>query len=361
MKRTKNIYTAAAVIAALAIGFVIGISINYPNVNNNEASGTIGKVNKYRDVQMSEADIQLRSDLLNDELIKKRYEDYYAMHYALAVEQSEKIDFALEAIKQNSDFENENETAIKQLTQFRESLNEPRAALLLAHSAVKNVSKDNVIIVTEVINNANISIAQINYNDNAITHFAEALNDYIQSNKTTVEPDILKALDLLTINLLTKAVLTNDKPMLKYLDKQTIYTDKENLRILYNTSELLQSINLDTERLNVILGQEKLNLLVILNSNENLKVSESLNAINTDINKLRSSLLNPEILKTGFTSQAENILGAGNVLDTEKLNLFTDKDFLNAVSFDTEFLKFLVLNQEKLGYFNHEVLQADQW
>lgn len=350
-----KIYTKVLPIAALVVGFIIGISVNYPNVNNNEISGTIGKVNKYRDVQTSEADIQLRSELLDNEQLRQRYEDYYAMHYALTVEQSNNIDFVLETVKQNADFESKNEKAIKQLTQFRESLNGPRAALLLAHSAVKNVSKDNVTIVTEAINNANISITQIDYNDNAIMHFAEVLNDFIQSSEGSVPSDILKAHDLLTTNLLTKAILTNDKLMLKYLDEKRIYSDKEDLGIMFNSSELLKMFRFDTERLKLIMGQETFDLLVILNSNESLKL------IFNDINKLESNLYDTEILNTGFKSQSDNTLGGvGGLLDTEKLNMFHDQDFLErSTNFDTELLKDIgIWNQEQLGFYNHEALHV---
>lgn len=254
MKRAKNIYTVAAAIAALAIGFVIGISVNYPNVNNNKISGTIGKVNKYRDVQMSEADIQLRSELLDNEQLRQRYEDYYAMHYALAAEQSERIDFALEAANQDELFANNNANAIKQLELFGKKLNEARANLLLANSAVKSLTPEITGIVMDAINQANITISQIDYNNSAVIAFVEALNNFILNSDGTVDSGLLEAHDLLTMNQLTKAFLTNNKPLLKYLDEKSIYIQQENLGAFFASSDLLKMLNLDTERLNVYLG-----------------------------------------------------------------------------------------------------------
>lgn len=359
MRQKKNFYTAVAAIAALAIGFVIGISVNYPNVNNNEVSGTIGKVNKYRDVQMSEADIQLRSDLLNDEQLKQRYEDYYAMHYALAVEQSERIDFAIEAATQNEMFAGNNGNAIKQLEIFRKKLDEARANILLANSAIKNLTPDITGIVMDAINNANISISQIDYNNTAVIEFVEALNNFILDGDGNVSAKLLEAHDLLTMNQLTKALLTNNKPMLKYLDEKSIYTQQENMGAFVASSELLQMINMDTERLNVYLGQETFDLLVLLNSNESLNAinsNESLKIMFNDINKLESNLHDTEVLKAGFSSQS-NSLQDVSVLNTERLNAINNQEFLNDISFDSEFLKGIIYNnQEQLGLHNHEAL-----
>jgi hypothetical protein len=350
MKRAKNIYMAAAAIAALVIGFVIGISINYPNVNNNEISGTIGKVNKYRDVQMSEADIQLRSYLLNDEQLKQRYEDYYAMHYALAVEQSERIDFAIEAATQNELFAGNNANAIKQLELFRNKLDEARANILLANSAVKSLTPDITGIVMDAINQANITISQIDYNNTAVIEFVEALNNFILDRDGNVSAKLLEAHDLLTMNQLTKALLTNNKPMLKYLDEKSIYTKQEDMGAVYASTEIMEFMIHDTERLNVYLGQETFDLLVLLNSNESLKLMYN------DINKLESNLHDTEVLKFGFPSQS-NSLQDVSLLNTEKLNMFNDKDFLNSSINDSEFLKGIIFNnQEQLGLYNHEVL-----
>lgn len=350
MKRTKKIYLAATAIAALAIGFVIGISVNYPNVNNNEISGTIGKVNKYRDVQMSEADIQLRSELLDNKQLRQRYEDYYAMHYTLTAIQSERIDFAIEAARQNELFANNNTNTIKQLELFRNKLDETRASLLMANAAIKSLTPDITGIVMDAINNANIAIAQIDFNNAAVIAFVEALNNFILDRDGKVEAKLLEAHDLLTMNQLTKALLTNNKPMLKYLDKKSIYTQQETMGAV-NASSKLKMLPTDKERLYVYLGQETLDFLPI-NSTESLKLTYN------DINKLESNLYDTEVLKFGFPSHS-NSLQDVSLLNTEKLNAINNQEFLNSFLADSEFLKGITFfNQEQLGLYNHEALNV---
>jgi hypothetical protein len=63
--REKSIF-AIGLVAALAIGFLIGISINFPKPNQSELAGTFGKAEKFRKVQMTQKDVQLRSELLKD-------------------------------------------------------------------------------------------------------------------------------------------------------------------------------------------------------------------------------------------------------------------------------------------------------
>lgn len=53
-------------VIALCIGFLIGISVDYPKTDKSEVAGTFGKAEKYRKAQMTEKDIQLRSELTRD-------------------------------------------------------------------------------------------------------------------------------------------------------------------------------------------------------------------------------------------------------------------------------------------------------
>jgi hypothetical protein len=78
-----------------------------------------------------------------------------------------------------------------------------------------------------------------------------------------VAPDILKTYDLLTVNHLTKAILTNDKPMLKYLDKKEIFSDQNTLNLILSQENFDSFQANDTIRSREgkyrILGKMKLN------------------------------------------------------------------------------------------------------
>lgn len=66
MKTKVKLIFAISLVAALFIGFMIGISVDYPNPNKSDLAGTFGKAEKFRKVQMTEKDLQLRSDLVKD-------------------------------------------------------------------------------------------------------------------------------------------------------------------------------------------------------------------------------------------------------------------------------------------------------
>lgn len=66
MKTKVKLIFAISLIAALFIGFMIGISVEYPNPKKSDLAGTFGKAEKFRKVQMTEKDLQLRSDLVKD-------------------------------------------------------------------------------------------------------------------------------------------------------------------------------------------------------------------------------------------------------------------------------------------------------
>ncbi len=66
MKIKTKLLIAIGFIAALCIGFLAGISVDYPRLNKSDVAGTFGKAEKYRKAQMTEKDIQLRSELVKD-------------------------------------------------------------------------------------------------------------------------------------------------------------------------------------------------------------------------------------------------------------------------------------------------------
>ncbi len=63
MKSKHVVYAILSLIIVLVIVF---ISINKSNSSTSDLSGTIGKVEKYRKVQLTEEDIKLRNDLMTD-------------------------------------------------------------------------------------------------------------------------------------------------------------------------------------------------------------------------------------------------------------------------------------------------------
>jgi len=66
MKKKNKLLMVFGFIFAILVGFLIGISVDYPEVNNKSVSGTIGKINNYRNSQSSKSDITLQNELTSD-------------------------------------------------------------------------------------------------------------------------------------------------------------------------------------------------------------------------------------------------------------------------------------------------------
>jgi hypothetical protein len=257
MKNSKTLFTIIGVVAALAIGFLIGISIDFPKINNNQISGTIGKVSNYRNVKVTEADIQLRTELLTNEEMKTGYLNYYSFHYNIAAELTNALDFAVKISDMIDEFKSSNQQVISGLKNYRKNIDQSRNDLLLAVFTLHNLTEENEGAIGSVLNNANLAITQLSYNDNVVTRFTEESGIFIKGKSGKLITELMKAHDKLIMIQVTKAVVTKDKPMLKYYDKTEmfsntgglgassnenlkalLYADSENLKGLYNSNQM---------------------------------------------------------------------------------------------------------------------------
>lgn len=66
MKTRTKALIIVSILAALCIGFLIGISVNSSSPDRSNIAGSFGKVEKHRNIQMTEKDVLLRSELLSD-------------------------------------------------------------------------------------------------------------------------------------------------------------------------------------------------------------------------------------------------------------------------------------------------------
>ena len=66
MKLKTKILLAFGFFIALAAGYLIGILGNYSGISHDQVSGTFGKAEKYKKVQLTAQDLELRSEILSD-------------------------------------------------------------------------------------------------------------------------------------------------------------------------------------------------------------------------------------------------------------------------------------------------------
>lgn len=331
MKKKGNLFTVIGVVVALAIGFLIGISVNFPKVDNDELAGTIGKTSKYRNVIVTEPDIQLRSDLLADTSLQKTYIDFYSFHYAAAVELTNALELAINASENLNDFKSANSSIVSGLKKYRTNIDRMRADLLLAVATFNKIEGLDAASINQVINNANIALAQLSYSDDAVLAFVDESAVYIAGKSDRDVLLLRKAHDMLMLLQITKAIVMNDKPRIKYLDGKELFAANEQLNIWSNES-LNGLIIFDQENLNMVFSNEQLSVFFsqesfgAINSSENLKaISENLGVFIANIEQL--GLFNSE--KLGLYLNVEQL---GTILmDVESLGSFRNVEQLGII------------------------------
>ena len=131
MKTRTKFFIAFAFVLALIAGFLLGTMVNLPSADKSDLTGTIGKVNNYRNVKISKNDIKLRSELLNNDELCQQMKRYFTFHYAFNVQLATNIDLAVKASDAVQEFSGKYENEIKSLTGVNTYLNEVRKDYLL--------------------------------------------------------------------------------------------------------------------------------------------------------------------------------------------------------------------------------------
>jgi hypothetical protein len=230
MKKSGKLLTGVLIVLGLIIGFFIGVLINWPPTDESRLSGTIGKVDNYRNVKVSENDINLRSELMNNKQMLSDFQRYYSFHYTNNVQKGEIITESLAGFRNVEEFAAPNQEKINALDQYNKFVSEARKDILIALMALRKIadgSGEQSIGVP--LNNANNAVAQISYKGKAILDIVEALDDFLTERKSGSFPELTRAHDRLLLCQVQTSVATNDKLMMKYLDKKEFFGSKEDI------------------------------------------------------------------------------------------------------------------------------------
>ena len=303
----KDIIVGIGIIASLIAGFLVGLSVDTPRLNNRSVSGTIGKVNNYRNVRVSEADIQLKNDLATDSSKLKALQSYFNFYYVGALRMNTDVDFAVKEATATESFQIKNKSLTAGLENYGKFLLSARTDLLIVLAACKSVKDADPIILRNTLNQGRNVVAQINFRDRIVLEFVDALTTFIKSNKPGQYQGLEKAHDFLMANEVYTAMITNNKPVLKFLDKSSMFSkSQENLNI-FDQQKLNGMIQQDMERL----GSLRIN------------DSEKLNAGDTE--KLGLEFTYNDAQKLGSIASDAEKLGTALFNDTEKLRCDVEK------------------------------------
>ena len=369
----KNRLTITAVIAAIfgvIAGFLIGISIDYPRLSNEDLSGTIGKVKKYNNAKATEADIKLQNELASDSTLLISMRNYIAFYYVNALNLGEQIEIAVNESKSVTDFSNRFGTEISAVENFGQFLSETRSDLLLMLALCDNPNSVNAALLKNFTAQTQNIIVRTNYYKNSILSLIGALESFILENPNGSTKGLENAHDILTYNQAVTATLTNDKLMLKYLDKKRFFASNYQSR---EADKIESKIEDDKLQLKAFFDSEKLGIGFF--DSENLGFmdfeslgriiafdSEKLNSFRSDNNQL--AIFDSEKLGRIIAFDAEKLglwsnissaeLGKGPGLwDNEKLGaIFRAAEKLGAGFTDAEKLGAGFTDAEKLGVIN---------
>lgn len=327
MKNTTKLFIALGIVASLFIGFMIGISVEYPSLEKDTISGTIGKVKNYRKTKASETDIQLQNELVSDTTKQNLLVNYLNFYYLSAVKMNGDIEYSVTVAKAIEDFKSKNETQIASLAKYGAYLSYIRSDLLLAITACQNPMETDPVLLRNRLNQANNIIAQINYRKRVVLDFIGLIDSFVESDNSEEYEGLCEAHDLLILNELNSSIISRDKLTLKYLDKKVLHSNFKNTT-WFDQQKLNGMVQQDIEKLGVIMDSEKLGIIFDAEKLGTIYDAEKLGLI-FDTEKLG---VFSDTEKLGIIFDAEKL---GTYMDSEKLGIFFDSEKLGII-FDSE-------------------------
>ena len=344
MKKNNKLMMALAIVATFIVGFLAGLFIEYPKVNQDEISGTIGKVNNYRNTKATEADIELQNDLKNDKDMQQSITNYMTFYYSQSMEFGKTVAYVLEQAKEVAKFSTTHKSQIITLENYGKFLDETRKELLLSTLVCKTIDASSPQMIRNAISRANNIISQMNHRNGTLLSFIDELDAFILQNGRMTYPGLDRAHDLLVYNQIGSSLATKNKVLIKYFDKKKLYADNLDITptdvkamVIRDLEALNAIIPADMEQLGLVYDQEKLGL----KDNEKLGWwdNERLGSFSNDV----------EVLSGIIFLDAEK-LGGVEIADSEKLGTrLMDSEKLSDVYTDTEILKGGFWDNEKLG------------
>ena len=243
MKKRNGLLLTLAVIASLAIGFLIGIMVDIPKTDNTQVAGTIGKIQNYKNVKITEQDIQLKNELLADSVLLKAIGNYFNYYYVSAVSQGDRIKYALKELDPEQEFKAFSGMTLTEFAGYGTFLENARKDLMLAIALCKFPNDVHPVLLRNAITQANNVIAQMNYRKQAVLNLIDNLDTFIGQKGKDVPVVLANVHAVLSCDQIINAVALNDKVVLKYFDRKKLYTTEikaSSLADMQGSSSVLQ-------------------------------------------------------------------------------------------------------------------------
>lgn len=240
MKKLTLIQVSLFALLTFVGGLLIGSMTDLPLFEKENLSGSIGKVDRYRNVKVTEDDILLRNELVEDTAKRRQYERYLLFYYYKSLKISFDVDEVLKKTTETEDFAKTYYPYMNALESFRTFLVPAREDILFAMSVIVSLDKSSNVPVIGYLNQAQNAIARIKNNETVLLNLMNAIITFKESNPEGKYEALDDAHDIISMNLLQSAILTQNKPMLSYFDKKKLLNDKEGIKELIADNQLKQ-------------------------------------------------------------------------------------------------------------------------
>ena len=370
MKKKNGSLFILIIVISLVVGFLTGTLVDFPKTDNVQLSGTIGRVQNYKNVKITEEDIELKNDLVSDTVMLNALSAWFNYYYVSAVSQGDKIRYALDQIEPLEPYKEYAGVVLSDVAGYRTFLENSRTDLLLAVAMVKDPGEIHPVLLRNTIVQANNVISRMSHRKQSVLDLIDNMGSYLEAQGTDPDGTLAGVHTVLTMDQLANAMALNDKMVIQYFQKKKLFTDEIQGSFGLNLKEIVVE---DLSRLNAINDQSTLNLLVILDK-DNIGSSQ----IVSDAALIgRQFLLNETALQYYCSSMGElgyinssstlenmqdlSLGGIMFIMDAAgELGGFFDKNKLGMVS-DHQSLegsRILITDVEKLGFLNVNQLGA---
>ncbi|MFP4468611.1 MAG: hypothetical protein ACLFN2_06555 [Bacteroidales bacterium] len=344
--KSKNVITVViTLIIGFSIGLMTGVTLTSPGMSLREAAGTIGRVDQYRNVRITQKDIELQNDLMEDAQRREAFIDYLTYEYTNNLQMKDNVRLALASSQDADNFRNSNSKTIEQLDQYSEFLDNARLRTLEAIGALRELGDKDKVAIHTILKDAGNTLAQNNLRSDVLFDFMLGVERFFETASPGEFPDLANAHDRIFANLVAENLVKGDRPTLNHLFTKEFLGDVERLGQQYTDSEQLE-FYVDAEQLGKIMvwDAEQLESL-------GLHDAEQLGQILFDAEKLEGGLLDAE--QMGSLIMDTEQMGMIN-LDTEQLGTMLNAG--HPPLSDSEQLGFA--DSEQLGVWDAEQLGA---
>jgi len=217
--------------------------VDIPKTDNTQVAGTIGKIQNYKNVKITEQDIQLKNELMADSVLLKAIGNYFNYYYVSAVSQGDRIKYALKELDPEQEFKAFSGMTLTEFAGYGTFLENARKDLMLAVALCKFPNDVHPVLLRNAITQANNVIAQMNYRKQAVLNLIDNLDTFIGQKGKDVPVVLANVHAVLSCDQIINAVALNDKVVLKYFDRKKLYTTEikaSSLADMQGSSSVLQ-------------------------------------------------------------------------------------------------------------------------